>query len=187
MQDSKPPSVKKQWPYFLLVFAVPVTAVLWWWGLFSAAEVETETRGNYRYAYLDAVGAYSKLESKQKEVLAALDSQGIAAGAQLTVMQSDPRTTPYKELHAQTGFVIDDKSVPQPPLKLGTIPVREVVSATIKAHPLFAYGKTYSALLDYTEAHDMTLHLPTVEIYENSVLRVEMPRTAATDDQGAPR
>ena len=179
MQDHKQPSVKKQWPYFLLAFIVPVTAVLWWWGLFSAAEVEVGERGGYRYAYLDAEGAYSKLESRQKEVLAALDSQGIAAGPLLTVMQSDPRSTPYQELHAQTGFLIPEGATPTEPLKLGIIPMRQVVSSTIKAHPLFAYGKTYSALLNYLERHDMPLHLPTVEIYEHSVLRVEMPLASA--------
>ena len=172
--------MKKQWPYFLLAFVIPVTAVLWWWGLFSAPEVETGERGAYRYAYLDAQGAYSKLESKQKEVRRALDSQGIAAGPQITVMQSDPRTTPYKELRAQTGFIVTADAMPVAPLKLGMIPSRQVAAASIKAHPLFAYGKTYSALLDYAERHDMTLHLPTVEIYEHSVLRVEMPLAAET-------
>ena len=157
--------MKKQWPYFLLAFVIPVTAVLWWWGLFSAPEVETGERGAYRYAYLDAQGAYSKLESKQKEVRRALDNQ---------------RTTPYKELRAQTGFIIAEGAMPAAPLKLGTIPSRQVAVASIKAHPLFAYGKTYSALLAYAERNDMTLHLPTVEVYEHSVLRVEMPLAADT-------
>lgn len=181
--------MKKQWPYFLLAFVVPVTAVLWWWGLFSSAEVEVGTHGGYRYAYLDAEGAYSKLESKQKEVLTALDSQGIVAGPLITLMQSDPRNTPYKELHAQTGFIIDGNTMPAEPLKLGTIPKREVVAVSIKAHPLFAYGKTYSALLDYLERNDMPLHLPTVEIYEHSVLRVEMPlaTTIMPENTGDPR
>ena len=172
--------VKKQWPYFLLVFLIPVTAVLWWWGLFSTAEVAVGERGAYRYAYLDAAGAYSKLESRQKEVRRMLDTQDIAAGPQITVMQSDPRITPYKELRAQTGFIVAADAMPVAPLKLGTIPSRQVAAASIKAHPLFAYGKTYSALLDYAERHDMTLHLPTVEIYEHSVLRVEMPLAAET-------
>ena len=68
--------MKKQWPYFLLAFVIPVTAVVRWWGLFSAPEVETGERGAYRYAYLDAQGAYSKLEYKQKEVRRALEMRG---------------------------------------------------------------------------------------------------------------
>ena len=108
---------------------------------------------------------------------------------QITLMQSDPRNTPYDELRAQTGFIVDAGATPAAPLKLGVVPSREVAVASIKAHPLFAYGKTYSALLDYLERNDMTLHLPTVEIYEDSVLRVEMPLAAATtmlDNTGAP-
>ena len=182
--------MKKQWPYFLLAFVVPVTVVLWWWGLFASAEIQVGERGGYHYAYLEAEGAYSKLGARQKEVLAALDNQGIVAGPQITLMQSDPRNTPYDELRAQTGFIVDAGATPAAPLKLGVVPSREVAVASIKAHPLFAYGKTYSALLDYLERNDMTLHLPTVEIYEDSVLRVEMPLAAATtmlDNTGAPR
>ena len=190
VQDHKQPFVKKQWPYFLLAFVVPVTVVLWWWGLFASAEIQVGERGGYHYAYLEAEGAYSKLGARQKEVLAALDNQGITAGPQITLMQSDPRNTPYDELRAQTGFIVDAGATPAAPLKLGVVPSREVAVASIKAHPLFAYGKTYSALLDYLERNDMTLHLPTVEIYEDSVLRVEMPLAAATtmlDNTGAPR
>ena len=49
---------------------------------------------------------------------------------------------------------------------------------------------SFDAYVDYLERNDMTLHLPTVEIYEDSVLRVEMPLAAATtmlDNTGAPR
>ena len=121
--------MKKQWPYFLLAFVIPVTAVLWWWGLFSAPEVETGERGAYRYAYLDAQGAYSKLESKQKEVRRALDSQGIAAGPQITVMQSDPRTTQDRQ-HGQHG---DANRRPTQSRQTATAPQRPI--APIIAQP----------------------------------------------------
>lgn len=163
----------------MLAFVLPVTAVLWWWGLFSTASVEVAERGSYRYAYLEAQGAYSKLADRQDEVLHALKQQDIAAYAQITVILSDPRSTPYQELRARTGYVIADGAQVDKPLQVATVPRREVVIAKIKAHPLFAYGKTYSALLQYIEQHDMPLHLPTVEIYDNSVLQVEMPVTAA--------
>lgn len=167
--------VKKHWHYFLIVFLLPVLLILWWWGLFSSARIETGERGDYYYAYLDAEGPYSKLTSKQEEVLFTLKQQGIAPGAQITLILSDPRTTPYKELKARTGFLIAKDQMPAAPLKIETIPLRKVVIAEIKAHPLFAYGKAYSALLDYSEQHNMTLHLPTLEIVEASVLHVEMP------------
>jgi len=61
------------------------------------------------------------------------------------------------------------------PLKLGHIDPQKVAIARIKAHPLLAYGKTYSVLLDYCKKQNMKLQLPTVEIFDHSVLRVEMP------------
>ena len=167
--------MKKHWHYFLIVFLLPVIVILWWWGLFSSAKIETGERGDYYYAYLEAEGPYSKLTSKQGEVLFTLKQQGIEAGAQITLILSDPRTTPYKELQARTGYLIAKDKMPAAPLKIDTIPLRNVVIVEIKAHPLFAYGKAYSALLDYSEQHNTTLHLPTLEIVEASVLHVEMP------------
>jgi hypothetical protein len=167
--------VKKQLPYFLIAFILPVTAVLWWWGLFSSATIETSQRGGYRYTYLEVQGAYSKLGTKQNEVLFELKKQGIIPGAEVTLVLSDPRITPYDQLQARTGYSISADSMPKAPLKTDTIPMRQVVVAKIKAHPLFAYGKTYSALLDYCKKNNIPLNLPTLEIYDDSVLFVEMP------------
>jgi DNA gyrase inhibitor GyrI len=167
--------MKKQLPYFLAAFLVPVVAVLWWWGLFSSAQVEVAERGGYRYAYLEAQGVYSKLGKKRNEVFYELKQQNIEAGAEITLMLSDPRTTPHQQLKAQTGFIISADVTPQPPLKVATIPTREVAVAEIRAHPLFAYGKAYSALIEYSKQHETTLHLPTLEIFDDSKLMVEMP------------
>ncbi|SNR61953.1 hypothetical protein SAMN05192560_0174 [Methylobacillus rhizosphaerae] len=167
--------MKKQLPYFLLVFLLPVTAVLWWWGLFASATVEIAERGDYRYAYLDAEGPYSKLSSKQEDVLHTLVEQKIQPGPEITLIFSDPRTTPYKELHARAGFIVDADAKPVAPLKVDTVPMRQVLVASIKAHPLLAYGKTYSKLLEYVKSKGTNLNLPTVEIVDDSVLTVEMP------------
>ncbi|CAG0980543.1 hypothetical protein MTYP_01737 [Methylophilaceae bacterium] len=175
--------VKKHWPYFLIVFVIPVTAILWWWGLFSSATVQIAERGNYRFAYMEAEGPYSKLESKRDEVMFYLKQQNIEAIAPLSLILSDPRSTPYKALRARTGFIIGEGANIQPPLALEIIPPRKVVVAEIRAHPLFAYGKAYSALIDYSDQHRMTLHLPTLEIVKDSVLSVEMP--FATDQKTA--
>lgn len=170
--------MKKQLPYFLIAFLVPVTAVLWWWGLFSSAKVEIAERGGYRYAYLDTQGVYSKLGKKRNEVFYALKQQNIQAGAEVTLMLTDPRTTPHQQLKAQTGFIIGPEATPKAPLKFATVPMRKVAVAEIRAHPLFAYGKAYSGLLEYSKEHQTTLHLPTLEIFDNSKLVVEMPLQA---------
>lgn len=168
-------NVKKQLPYFLLLFLIPVLVVLWWWGLFSSATVEISERGNYRYAYLEAEGPYSKLSLKQEEVLYELQQQHIKPGPEITLIFSDPRTTSYKELHARAGFIITADATPAAPLKVDTVPTRKVFVAQIKAHPLLAYGKTYSKLLEFVKSKQTTLNLPTVEIVHDSVLSVEMP------------
>jgi effector-binding domain-containing protein len=169
------PHVKKQLPYFLLVFVLPITAVLWWWGLFSSASLHISSQGNYRYAYLDAQGVYSKLAKKQDEVLFELKKQNITPGAEVILLMSDPRTTANDNLIAQAGFMIGKDDNPLPPLKINTIEKRQVVVAEIKAHPLLAYGKAYSALLEFAKQHNTVLHFPTLEIYQHSVLHVEMP------------
>ncbi|MEZ0231405.1 MAG: AraC family transcriptional regulator [Methylophilaceae bacterium] len=170
--------MKKQLPYFLIAFLLPVTAMLWWWGLFSTTTLQSGEYGGYRYVYLDAQGLYSKLMKTQNEVSFQLKLQGIVPGSEVTLVMTDPRTTPQDKLLARTGFLISADAEPKAPLKVDTIAKREVVVAEIKAHPLFAYGKAYSALLDYTKEHKTTLHLPTLEIYDHSVLRVEMPLTS---------
>lgn len=167
--------MKKQVPYFLAAFAVPVTLMLWWWGLFSSSALEVGERGGYHYVYLEAQGVYSKLASKQDEVLFELKKQGIKPGAQVTLVLTDPRTTPHDDLKARTGFIVPTDAKPQAPLLVDDVPIRKVVVASIKAHPLFAYGKTYGKLLDYAETNHSSLHLPTLEIFEHSVLSVEMP------------
>jgi hypothetical protein len=103
--------LKKQLPYFLIFFVVPVLAVMWWWGLFSSANLGVEQSTDYTYAYLEAQGPYSKLSSKQGEVQFELKKQGLAPGAAITLVMSDPRNTSYKELMARTGFIIDPNSI----------------------------------------------------------------------------
>ena len=117
---------------------------MWWWGLFSSANLGVEQSSDYTYAYLEAQGPYSKLSSKQGEVQFELKKQGLAPGAAITLVMSDPRNTSYKELMARTGFIIDPRDQVLPPLQVAQLPKQKVLVASVKAHPLFAYGKTYS-------------------------------------------
>lgn len=167
--------MKKQATLILLVFLMPLLWVLWWWGLFSQADLKIAERGSYRFTYLEAEGLYSKLSNKQNEVRFELKQQGIAPGAQITMILADPRTTPRDQLRARTGYLIAANATPKPPLKTETIPLRHMVVAQIKAHPVFAYGKTYAALLKYCEQQNIPLRLPTLEISQASTLTVEMP------------
>lgn len=170
--------MKKQHLYFLLAFLLPTLVVLWWWGVLRDATIDIAQRGPYRYAYMEAQGAYSKLGSKQQEVAAELRKQGIAAGSSFILIHDDPRTTKAGDRHARAGYLIDAAATPKPPLSVDTVPSRRVVFAEIKAHPLVAYGKAYGTLLDFGKRQGEGLHMPTVEIYRNSILTVEMPLEA---------
>jgi effector-binding domain-containing protein len=167
--------LKKSWISFLIAFALPLLGVLAWWGMFSSAKIDVTERGPYRYAYLEAEGPYSKLASKRGEVDKQLREQGVEPGSAIAIIFDDPRATERDKLRARTGFIIGEDVTPKEPLKTAILPKRKVVSARITAHPVFAYGKAYSSLLNYTGQHNMTLHLPTVELYDASVLIVEMP------------
>lgn len=167
--------MKKQWPYFLLVFLFPIIGIAWWWGAFSEAKVESgQVRGPYHYAYLTQNGPLSKLPEAQQTALRELHQQGIATGAPITVLLTDPRTTARKELAAQVGYLVEANAKVADPLKLADIPARRVIVAQIHAHPSVAPGKAYSALLKHLEAQGRKLRLPTVEIYQESGLSVEM-------------
>ena len=159
----------------MLAFALPLLGVLAWWGMFSSAQIEVTERGPYRYAYLEAEGPYSKLGAKRGEVDKQLREQGVEPGSAIAIIFDDPRATERDKRRARTGFIIGEGVMPKAPLQTAILPKRKVVSARITAHPVFAYGKAYGALLEYAGQHDMALHLPTVELYDASVLTVEMP------------
>lgn len=166
----------KQWHYFLLVFLLPVIAVVWWWGTFAEARIVTgQTRGPYHYAYLVQNGDFSKLPEAQQTALRELKHQKIETGAPITVLLTDPRTTTQrKEWTAQVGYLVAADAKVAEPFKLADIPARRVIIAQVRAHPSLAPGKAYAALIAYLDGHGMKLTLPTVETYEGSELTVEM-------------
>lgn len=167
--------MKKNWLNFLLAFALPLVGIFWWVGGFASAKVESNLmRGPYHYAYLEHSGDYAKLPDKQIEALRVLQAQGVIHGAAITLMQNDPRTTAQSMLKAQTGYLVETGISVREPLKLADVPARPVVVVQLRANPRLAAGKVYAALLKYLEENDMKLKLPTLEIYQNSTLTVEM-------------
>lgn len=168
-------SLKKQWLGFVLFFLVPVIIVLWFVGAFSGATTEFTERGPYHYAYVAHTGDFSKLPDKQDEVYGRLKSAGIHAGPPITLLYSDPRVTPKDERQARTGFIIPADAKTPEGLQVDEVPSRAVLVVSVKANPLIAPSKAYKALIDYLKANNMQLTLPTVEIYQDGVLSVEMP------------
>lgn len=165
--------MKKHWTPFLLAFVLPLILIFWWWGGFNQASFELAQRGPYHYAYMTQKGDYYKLPEKQQEVLTHLQRQGVKVGAAVTLLLNDPRSTPKRDWSAQVGYLVEAGTRLSEPLAMGSVPVRQVVLVRVKAQPLLAPGKAYSALLDYLDEHRMKLNLPTVELYQDGVLTLE--------------
>lgn len=166
--------MNKQWPYFLLVFLLPILVIFWWWGVFATPGVEMLPRNAVQYAYLVSEGDYSKVEERQYEVRDLLKQQGIAAGQSITLIESDPRTTPASQRRARAGVVVTDGTHVNAPLLEGNLPKRRALVVSARAHPFFAYGKAYGALLNYLKVHGMALSLPVAETTRDNTLTIEM-------------
>lgn len=166
--------MKKQWVYFLLFFVVPIIVVFWLMGAFATVTIEYAERGPYRYAYVTHTGRYDKLLGKQNEVFLALEAQGVTAHAPIALLLSDPASTKKKELSSHAGYLVDVGANVVAPLLVGDIPARRVLLVRVKASPVLAPSKAYKALTEYLAAHQMKLVLPTVEIYKDKELSVEM-------------
>jgi hypothetical protein len=165
----------KQWPYFVVIFLLPLLLVFWWWGAFNTATVEKLSRPAVRYAYLISEGEYSKAEDKQNEVLRLLKQQGIAAGQPITLIEDDPRATPAPKRHAQAGILIaQDAPALKAPLLDGNLPERQVLVVSARGHPFLVYGKAYGALMDVLKAQNMRLRLPIAETTHDNTLTIEM-------------
>lgn len=166
--------MKKHWLPFLLAFVLPLILTYWWWGGFNPASFEIAQRGPYHFAYMSQKGDYSKLPEKQHEVMGRLEQQGVAAGIPITLLLNDPRATPKRDWSAQVGYLVDAQARVGEPLAIGDVPARQALVVKVKAQLLLAPGKAYAALMDYLDAQHMKFNLPTVELYQDGVLTVEM-------------
>lgn len=166
--------MKKQWLAFLLAFVVPLILIFWWWGAFNSATVEIAQRGPYRYAYAENVGDYTDLPQKQQDVVKLLKDQGVECGASVMALYDDPRQTPKKKQRARVGCMVAPEVRVHEPVQIAEVPPRRVVLARVNAQPLMAPGKAYSALLAYLDKNHIPFQLPTLEIFQNRELTVEM-------------
>jgi hypothetical protein len=155
---------KKQWPAFVLAFAVPLLAVFWWWGGFNAVSVSETEAGPYRYAYLDYEGPISNMRKTQRKVLDEFNAAKVEAGDTISVILTDPRAA-HGKVRAQLGYTLAEAAPLPHGLKEGRIPRRPVYSAQVHAAVLLAPSKAYQALSDTLEPQGKSLVMPTVELY----------------------
>lgn len=156
--------LKKQWPAFVLAFALPLLAVFWWWGGFNAVSVTETEAGPYRYAYLDYEGPISNMRKTQRRALDEFNAAKVEAGDTISVILSDPRAASGK-VSAQLGYTLAENAPLPPGLKEGRIERRPVYSAQVQAAVLLAPSKAYQALSDTLDARGQAIVMPTVELY----------------------
>jgi hypothetical protein len=153
---------------FLLAFVLPLVGIYAWWGGFGPVTIGTGMRGPYVYAYVEHTGDYGKLPDSFAQARHALEAQGIAPGAAITVLYSDPHIVARPERKARAGYLVQPGARPRAPLGLDTIPARKVLFAQVRAAVLLAPSRAYQALDDYLQARGRGITMPTVEIYEDS-------------------
>ena len=155
---------KKQWPAFVLAFILPLLAVFWWWGGFSAVSVSEIEAGPYRYAYIEYEGPISNMRKSQGKVLNKFDLAKVEAGDTFSLILSDPRAANGK-VRAHVGYTLSETAAIPEGLKEGRIARRPVYSAQVQAVVLLAPSKTYQALSDRLASQGKTISMPTVELY----------------------
>ena len=155
---------KKQWPAFVLAFILPLLAVFWWWGGFSAVSVTETEAGPYRYAYLDYEGPITNLRKTQRKALDEFNAAKVKAGDTISVILTDPRAAGGK-VSAQLGYTLADGAPVPQGLKEGRIERRPVYRAQVQAAVLLAPSKAYQALSDTLESRGQAIVMPTVELY----------------------
>ncbi len=160
-------NLKKYLP-FLLAFVLPLVVVYAWWGGFSVVQISTEQRGPYTYAYLEHTGDYVKLTDTQLQVRKALEGAGIRPGHAFTILYSNPDVVPRYERRARTGFLVMPGTQVREPIRVDSLPRREVLTARVRAAVLLAPSRAYQALDGYLQARGTGIRMPTVEIYEDS-------------------
>jgi hypothetical protein len=155
---------KKQWPAFVLAFILPLLAVYWWWGGFSAVSVTETEAGPYRYAYLEYEGPISNMRKSQREAQGKFAAARVEAGDTISVILTDPRAASGK-VRAQLGYVLPASAPVPDGLKEGRIERRPVYRAQVHAVVLLAPSKAYQALSDTLAPHGQAIVMPTVELY----------------------
>ncbi len=157
---------RRSWLPFLLAFVLPLLLLYVWWGGFAAVEITPAVRGPYTYAYLEQEGDYSKLPALELKAEQALRAQGIAIGAPITVLFSNPDTVIVTQRRARVGYEVAPGVRVEAPLAMATIPSRPVLEVRVQAGRALAPGRAYAALDTYLQAQGRGIMMPTVEHYQ---------------------
>ena len=161
---------------FILFISLIVAA--WTMGMFSSVSVSEDNRGPYYAVILSHKGSYRGISQKIDDVSAMLTENRIVHSVSCCIFYDDPSKTDIRELRSDGGFLVNDSVEVSPPYRCLKLAIRTVGVASIEANPAIAGFKTYPALLDWIDKHNIehdTLQ-PTIELYHNNgIVEVELP------------
>lgn len=161
----------------VLVLVIALAGTAYFLGIFNPVSIEKAVAGPYTIACLDHIGPYKNICSKIKNAKKLLDGQQITPIAACGIYYDNPKTVASDKLRSRGGFIIEDNSKLEILEKLA-IPSREVVIATVKAHPAIAAMKTYPAIQKWLAANNSSISGPCLEIYYSSgIVETQVPIT----------
>ncbi|MDZ7344218.1 MAG: GyrI-like domain-containing protein [candidate division KSB1 bacterium] len=145
-------------------------------GLFNRVELQQATRGPYQIVYLSHTGPYHQITEKINRVGAMLKEKNIGTLSACGIFYDDPRAVPQEQLRSKAGFLVEGEISVEAPFEIDSVAQREVIVATIKAHPAVAAFKTYPRMNEWIEQNGFEAAGPGFEIYrEDGVIECELP------------
>ncbi len=128
--------------------------------------------------YMPHMGAYHLVQEKIEKVGRMLDENKIPKTIPCAFFHDDPKDVAIENLRSEGGYLVD-KSLLIPvkhPFAQQEIPQREVIVASIRAHPFIAPFKTYASIVEFMRRHSLGHNGPALERYlPNGIVEVEMP------------
>ena len=145
-------------------------------GLFNRVELQQTSRGPYQIVYLSHTGPYHQIAEKIDRVGAMLKEKNISRLSACGIFYDDPRVVPQDQLRSKGGFLVEGTISVEAPFGIDSVAQREVILATIKAHPAVAPFKTYPRMNEWVEQNSYEAAGPGLEIYRaDGVIECELP------------
>ncbi len=150
--------------------------VMLYLGAFDEPEVTRQTTQDYRIAYIEHKGSYSKVEPIFAEVADYLKQAEIEPGTACALYLNSVSEVAEEERISRIGYIVGRNDYIPSPLEEIIITSREVAVATFEGGTLLGSYKAYKAMREWSRANGYVLSLPALEIYHtNGVVEYQLP------------
>ena len=177
---------KKILRFFGLLLVLTIlfsVAVLYYIGFFNSTRIELTEKGPYTIVCLDNTGPYYKTIKKIQKVKQLLGGTPVKILDSCGLYYDDPKSVPQDKLRSKAGVIVKDIVTARPPLKILTIPRRQVVVGVVKASPGLVGTKVYPKLQDWLWRKGLTGGTPSLEIYhKNGSVECQIPVVVSAAD-----